>query len=85
MLQCDSNMRAKNPKFFCRRPRSIGPKYSTLQSLSGSQELHMSSQPPLLPSSGGGPGGPSSAMGSTFSKFNSLDRRALMSRWVHTQ
>ena len=42
----------------------------------------MTSQPPLLSSSGGGPGGPSSAMGSTFSKFNSLDRRALMSRWV---
>ena len=39
----------------------------------------MSSQPPLLSSAGAGS---SSAMGSTFSKFNSLDRRALMSRFV---
>ena len=52
------------------------PDVTLVLSLSGSQELHMS-QPP--PSSSSGTGF-SSAMGSTFSKFNSLDRRALMSR-----
>jgi len=38
----------------------------------------MTSQPPLLSSTGAGSS--SAIIGSTFSKFNSLDRRALMSR-----